>query len=71
MLEFGDPLFAAAGGRAEFIERLGMAVANDAAVLELGGWFIDEGSVEGFDEIREFLNLGEKLGVKTGGLRHG
>ena len=57
-LEVGDPAFAVARGGAEFVEFGGVAVADDAAVLGGGGWFVGEGGGEEGDEGGEFLDAG-------------
>ena len=41
LLEAGDPVFAAAGGGAEFVEFLGMAVLDDVAVFDVCRGFVD------------------------------
>ena len=71
MLEFGDPLLAIAGGRAEFVEGPGMSVADDASIAELGGWFIDESGLQGFDNVGELLDVFDELTVKAGSFGNG
>ena len=55
LLEAGDPVLAAAGGVAEFVELGRPAVADDAAVAEVGGRFVGEGGGEHFREFGEVV----------------
>ena len=48
---------AVAGGAAELVELGREAVADDAAVLRLGGRLVGEGAREEVDEVGEFVDV--------------
>ncbi len=60
-LEFGDPAFAVAGDGAQFVEFGGVAIADNAAVFEVGGDFLGEGiAAEGAERGKILHALGKE-----------
>ena len=65
-LVVGEPLASEGGGLAEFVEFGVVAFADDAAVFDGDGGFVDEGAVDEVDEFGEFMDVGEGLGEEGG-----
>ena len=73
ILEIGEPLFALRGGQAHFCKFGKEIIPENPALLERGGWFIDDGSLEVVHQFRkraqawqQALQQGGMLGICGG-----
>ena len=66
LLELGQPVLAASGCGAEFVQLRAEAIPDHSALLHRQGWFIGDGVAEQFDEVGEFAEQGAQVSELRG-----